>query len=91
MNFVKKSWNILSKQLKKKFLIILASLIFGAGLETLGIGLILPAMDIITNPNSLVKNFIVTHISYLNYKQNDTIFITYVFSFLLFFYIFKAL
>jgi len=91
MNFIKKSWNILNKQLKKKFLIILVSLIFGAGLETLGIGLILPAMDIITNPNSLVKNFIVTHVSYLNYKQNDTIFIIYVFSFLLFFYILKAL
>jgi ABC-type multidrug transport system fused ATPase/permease subunit len=91
MNFIKKIITIFNYQFKKKFLIILFLLIIGAGLETLGIGLILPAIDVIANPNSPVKNFILNHIGFLKYYQNDTILIIYIFSFLLLFYILKAI
>ena len=84
-------WKILTKQEKKTGLLLLVFMLISMLMETLGIGLIIPALGLISNPNifkdSQILNSIVT---FLNI-QNTSQLILYTLGFMLFVYSIKSI
>ncbi|MBO4303432.1 MAG: ABC transporter ATP-binding protein [Lentisphaeria bacterium] len=56
IGFLKKIWSLLDKKEKFLFFLLLVMMCFGAYLELLGIGLVLPIIAVLTNPVLLQEN-----------------------------------
>ena len=91
LNNSKLIWKILTKQEKKIGLLLLVFMLVSMLMETLGIGLIVPALGLISNPtifqnSTLLNNVIV----FLEIKNNSQL-ILYTLGFMLFVYSIKSI
>ena len=91
IRIIQKFAKILNKQQKLRVIIIVIMMIIGAGLETLGVGLILPLVTAIMNPDAIEINKYARLISEVLDIHSTKNFIILVIVALIFVYIFKNL
>lgn len=91
ISIIKKFGLILDQKQKKKIIVIVIMMAFGALLETLGVGLIIPLVSMVTDPDFMETNEYVRIVcKYLNIQSAKT-FILLMIGALVFIYIFKNL
>lgn len=88
-NIIRKYIKILSKQQKKRVMIIFAMMIIGAALETVGVSLILPLVSAITAPDIIETNKYAGYICEILDLHSTGAFMIVVIVALIFVYIFK--
>ena len=91
ISIIKKFGLILDQKQKKKIIVIVIMMAFGALLETLGVGLIMPLVSMVTDPDFMETNEYVRIVcKYLNIQSAKT-FVLLMIGALVFIYIFKNL
>ena len=91
ISIIKKFGVILDQKQKKKIIVIVIMMAFGALLETLGVGLIMPLVSMVTDPDFMETNEYVRIVcKYLNIQSAKT-FVLLMIGALVFIYIFKNL
>ncbi|MGG1399967.1 ABC transporter ATP-binding protein [Bacillus salipaludis] len=86
---IKKLWVLFEKKDKKKFLLLFFMMIIAAIFETVGIGLIVPFVGIVTNPATIHEQHILSYIYELLNFNSTNAFILFGVIFLFAVYIFK--
>lgn len=86
---IKKLRVLFNKRDKKKFLLLFFMMIFAAIFETAGIGLIVPFVGIVTNPDMIQEQSILSYVYELLNFQSTNAFILFGVGFLLTIFIFK--
>jgi ATP-binding cassette, subfamily B, bacterial PglK len=74
---IQKLWVLFSKRDKKKFLLLFSMMILAAIFETVGIGLIVPFVGIVTNPSIIKEQAIISSVYELLNFQSTNVFILF--------------
>lgn len=88
---VRKLFKLFNKREKRKFILLFAMMIAAALLETLGIGLIVPLAGILTSPDIIQENDILSWIYHTLHFQSTASFIIFSVAMLIAVFIFKNL
>lgn len=90
LNNSKLIWKILTKQEKKIGLLLLVFMLVSMLMETLGIGLIVPALGLISNPTIFKSSILLNNIIVFLEIKNNSQLILYTLGFMLFVYSIKS-
>ncbi|MDR3585181.1 MAG: ABC transporter ATP-binding protein [Desulfosporosinus sp.] len=88
MDIIKKLYYIFDREQKMRFAILVLLMIGGALLETVGIGLIIPIINLVLNPDLIFKQKVLLKIyEVLNFKSSTSFLIVFCFTMLVVFII----
>ncbi len=90
MNLLRKFWRILENRSQKILIALVFLMIFGAGLETLGITLIIPLIGMVLSEELILPDFLLSLFPFLELASQQDIIIYALLSFIIF-YIFKSI
>ena len=91
INILKKFNKIFNYQQRLKILIIAGMMVIGAGLEMIGVSLILPLISVIMNPSVLEENRYAVLVSNILHIQSEKEFIIFLILLLMAVFVFKNL
>ncbi|MBB6450427.1 ABC-type multidrug transport system fused ATPase/permease subunit [Geomicrobium halophilum] len=89
MKTAKMLYELFGKKEKKKFSLLFVLMVIGALFETAGVGLIVPFVGIITNPEQISENAFLSYVYTLFNFESTNAFLIFATLFLLVFYIIK--